>query len=347
MDVFSELQAFIHQSFDGRTKFLEGEFNRLALNLFSTQFESVPIYRRFCEARKVRPDDVRDWSKAPALPTAAFKEFEVSSISAAERTDVFYSSGTTQENRSRHIHHAQSLAVYEASLLPWFERNFKPVPKMKMIFLTPKEAPNSSLVHMFKVVSQRFAEKESVFVGYVNAEGSWSIDVDRALSALEAPQPVAVLGTAFSFVHLLDHLDAVGARISLPPGSRVMETGGYKGRSREVPKPQLRAMISKFLGVSESNIVTEYGMSELSSQAYEHGGVFQFPPWAKARVVSPETGAEVGEGETGLLQVFDLANIWSVMAVQTEDLAVRRGAGFELLGRVAKSEPRGCSLMPE
>ncbi len=106
-------------------------------------------------------------------------------------------------------------------------------------------------------------------------------------------------------------------------------------------------MISKFLGVSESNIVTEYGMSELSSQAYDRGGVFHFPPWARARVISLETGAEVGGGETGLLQVFDLANIWSVMAVQTEDLAVRRGTGFELLGRAAKSEPRGCSLMPE
>jgi hypothetical protein len=126
-----------------------------------------------------------------------------------------------------------------------------------------------------------------------------------------------------------------------------METGGYKGRSREVPKGELRGLISKFLGVGEPGIVTEYGMSELSSQAYDRAGVFQFPPWARAQVVSPETGAEAGEGETGLLRVFDLGNIWSVMAVQTEDLAARRGNGFELLGRSAESEPRGCSLMPE
>jgi hypothetical protein len=218
---------------------------------------------------------------------------------------------------------------------------------MKLIFLTPEEAPNSSLVHMFKSVRQRFGGPESAFVGRTNADQSWSIDMARALSVLESDQPVGVLGTAFSFVHLLDHLEECGARLSLPSGSRVMETGGYKGRSREVPKSKLRAMISKFFGVPESDIVTEYGMSELSSQAYEQGAVFHFPPWARARVVSSETGAEVGEGETGLLQVFDLANIWSVMAVQTEDLAVRRGTGFELLGRAAKSEPRGCSLMPE
>ncbi len=235
--MFSELQSLIQKSVEGRTEFVESEFNRLALNLFAAQFELVPIYRRFCEARKVRPGGVQNWSQMPALPTAAFKEFEVSSIPTAERTNVFYSSGTTQENRSRHFHHAQSLAIYEASLLPWFERNFKPVPKMKLIFLTPKEASNSSLIHMFKVVRKHFGGPESEFVGHVNAEGSWSIDVTRALSALEGPQPVGVLGTAFSFVHLLDHLDEVGARISLPPGSRVMETGGYKGRSREVPNP--------------------------------------------------------------------------------------------------------------
>ena len=127
-----------------------------------------------------------------------------------------------------------------------------------------------------------------------------------------------------------------------------METGGYKGRTRTVPKAQLRQMISKFLGVPTSHVLSEYGMSELSSQAYDGaGGVFHFPPWARARIISPETGAEVGDGETGLLRVFDLANIGSVMAVQTEDLAVRRGDGFELLGRAASSEPRGCSLMPE
>jgi hypothetical protein len=124
-----------------------------------------------------------------------------------------------------------------------------------------------------------------------------------------------------------------------------METGGYKGRTRTMPKAQLRQMLSKFLGVPPSHVLAEYGMSELSSQAYDSAaGVFHFPPWARARVISPETGAEAGEGESGLLRVFDLANIGSVMAVQTEDLAARRGDGFELLGRAASAEPRGCSL---
>jgi hypothetical protein len=133
-----------------------------------------------------------------------------------------------------------------------------------------------------------------------------------------------------------------------------METGGYKGRTRALPKPELHRLITNALGVLPSRIVCEYGMSELSSQAYDCAAsalpdqprLFRFPPWCRAVVVSPETGAEVREGETGLLRVFDLANVWSVMALQTEDLAVRRGDGFELLGRASWAEARGCSLLP-
>ncbi|HEY2082585.1 MAG TPA: hypothetical protein VGI88_07345, partial [Verrucomicrobiae bacterium] len=153
-------------------------------------------------------------------------------------------------------------------------------------------------------------------------------------------------GTAFSFVHLLDYLAEKNLRFTLPPGSRVMETGGYKNRSRFLPKAELHALIVERLGVPASEILCEYGMSELGSQAYAAGGGdFHFPPWARAQVISPETGREVRDGETGLLRICDLANVFSAMAIQTEDLAIRRGDGFELIGRAALAEPRGCSLM--
>jgi len=136
-----------------------------------------------------------------------------------------------------------------------------------------------------------------------------------------------------------------------------METGGYKGRSRTIPKSELHALITEQLGVADSQIISEYGMSELSSQAYDSLGYlksqspslpvrpFHFPPWARIQIVSPETGDEVRDGESGLVRVFDLANTYSVMAIQTEDLGVRRGNGFDLLGRTASVETRGCSLM--
>jgi hypothetical protein len=176
------------------------------------------------------------------------------------------------------------------------------------------------------------------------------------------------LGTAFSFVHLLDFMVERNLRIGLPAGSCVMETGGYKNRSRSMPKAELHALITEHLGVPPDNIICEYGMSELSSQAYSLGAPassrrfypgatkelagetpalpgFHFPPWARAQIISPETGREVADGETGLIRVFDLANVFSVAAIQTEDLGVRRGDGFKLIGRAQMAEPRGCSLM--
>jgi hypothetical protein len=183
-------------------------------------------------------------------------------------------------------------------------------------------------------------------------------------------------------------------RYRLAAGSRALETGGYKRRGRAIPKGELRRMMTRWLGIPESHILGEYGMSELSSQAYDRvlpegrilaqlplGGTnpspwpsprfagrgncqvawwsqqdaplpetgvgFRFPPWARARIISPETGREAAEGETGMVQVIDLANVRSALAVQTEDLAVRRGEGFELTGRAAGAAARGCSLLLE
>jgi hypothetical protein len=168
--------------------------------------------------------------------------------------------------------------------------------------------------------------------------------------AQSAGQPVALMGTASSFVHLLDHCRAGRTGCRLPAGSRALETGGYKGRGRAASKGELRQMMTRWLGIPESHIVAEYGMSELSSQAYdrvlpEAGAGFRFPPWARAQIISTETGREAGDGETGMVRVVDLANVRSALAVQTEDLAARRGDGFDLTGRAAGTAARGCSLM--
>ena len=122
--------------------------------------------------------------------------------------------------------------------------------------------------------------------------------------AQSAGQPVALLGTAFSFVHLLDYCRAGRTRCRLPAGSRALETGGYKGRGRAASKGELRQMMTRWLGIPESHIVGEYGMSELSSQAYdrvlpETGAGFRFPPWARAQIISPETGREAARGGNG------------------------------------------------
>jgi hypothetical protein len=208
---------------------------------------------------------------------------------------------------------------------------------------------------MFGTVSERIAFGRVQFLGSADVTGAWTIEPSRCASELSNTSgPVLLMGAAFSFVALLDYLAETRRPLRLPPGSRVLETGGYKGRTRVVPKEQLHALITRWLGIPRSSIVSEYGMCELSSQAYSSGAAgatphdcFLFPAWARAQVISPETGLEVAEGETGLLRIADLANVYSVLAVQTADLAIRRGCGFELVGRAQEVEPRGCSLMVE
>ena len=337
------------------------QFSALALELFALQFKHNSAYRKICEARGRTPQAVEHWTQIPAVPAAAFKELELTSVAPDERMAEFRSSGTTEQKQSRHYHSAESLALYEASLWNWFKQNCGVrSAECGLVVLTPppEKAPNSSLVHMFEIVRQKLGGAETAFVGSLADDGAWTLDFTDTIAALgHHPQsairnPQLLLGTAFSFVHLLDHLAERDLRLKLPAGSRVMETGGYKNRSRTMPKAELHALITERLGIVRENIICEYGMSELSSQAYNGVRItecgmrnFHFPPWTRVQIVSTETGREVAEGESGLIRVFDLANIFSVPAIQTEDVGVRRGDGFELVGRAQLSEPRGCSLM--
>lgn len=335
----------------------DSEFNSFAVEWFGVQFQHNTAYQRWCRMMGVEPGAISDWRQIPAMPTSAFKELEVTSLAVGERTHVFHSSGTTEQRPSRHFHSVQSLALYEGSLFNWFQKCFAVEGQgtVRLVSLTPPAAavPHSSLVHMFETLRRRIGAPDSAFYGYLNVEGAWELNTQALEAELRsASGPLFLVGTAFSFVNWIDSLIARDVRLRLPDGSRVLETGGYKGRSRSMPKDELRVLLCERLGIPDEAIVCEYGMSELSSQAYDvprpeadAGSVFRFPPWARALVVSPETGLEVRDGETGLVRIVDLANLWSVSAVQTEDLAIRRGEGFELIGRAATAEPRGCSLM--
>lgn len=327
-------------------------FEELALELFAFQFQFNLPYSKYCQSIGRTPSNVSSWQQIPAIVTSAFKELDLTIFRPEERAAVFHSSGTTQQKPSRHIHGKQTLALYELSLLTWFKPHFDlHRGKRRFLFLTPppKQAPHSSLVHMFSTLGCDLAG-EYTFASHPDEHGAWVVNPDSVTEFLRGrTEPVIVAGTAFSFVHLYDALGSAG--LPLPPGSKIMETGGYKGRSRVVNQQELHRMISEIFAISPAGIVCEYGMSELSSQAYSHSILdhspqkFLFPPWARRVVISPETGKEVGEGESGLLRIFDLANVGSVMAIQTEDIAVQRGDGFELLGRARASEARGCSLM--
>ncbi len=330
----------------------EARFDTLARELFTHQVAHCAPYRRFCAARGRPPDRVGHWREIPAVPSGAFKEVALRSFPAERTAHVFRTSGTSA-TAARGQLFLDTLAIYEASLLPSFRHGVLPdlAPgarfPLRVLAPSPQETPDSSLSHMFGVVLAALGDAGSGF----DVEGG-ALHAPALLERLaSAEAPLALCGTAFAFVHLLEAAAADGIRLSLPPGSRVMETGGFKGRARERSREALYAEIHAALGVPPARIVNQYGMTELGSQFYD--SVLREPeaprrklgpPWAAVVVVDPASGRELADGEVGALVVYDLANTGSVLAVQTADLGRRRGDGFEVLGREPGAEARGCSI---
>ena len=331
----------------------EARFDGLALRLFDFQYHANPFYGRLCDA--AGGGTPASWREIPAIPAGAFKRAEIRCFPAEETAAVFHTSGTTATETGRHLF--RSLAAYEESLSAGFRDALLPDgARMRMLILTPRasEAPHSSLVHMMETVVTRFGRAGTRF--FVSGG---TVDVAAFVGAAgecsRTGEPALLMGTAFALATVLDAMGTSGTRMALPPASRIMETGGFKGRTREMDRTGFYAMLSEAFGVPPWRIVSEYGMTELSSQFYDGSLVSgratatKFgPAWARALVVDPLSGVEVEEGATGLVRVVDLANVWSAVAIQTEDVAIRRpGGAFELLGRVAAAPARGCSLAAE
>jgi hypothetical protein len=201
-----------------------------------------------------------------------------------------------------------------------------------------------------------------VVAGALAAETEWIIDREGRPDAARfvaasgelasESRPALVVGTAFGFVHLLDTLSTAGHRVVLPEGSRIMETGGFKGRSRVVGRDELYADLETWLGIPPARIVNEYGMTELLSQLYEpvlreglgYPRRHVAPPWLKVRALDPLTLAPLPSGRVGMLAFFDLANAGSVSHVLSDDLGSVDSDGVRLQGRASGAELRGCSL---
>jgi hypothetical protein len=332
----------------------EARFEGLALELFAFQFAHCAAYRRYCEARGRTPHEVARAAEIPPVPTGAFKELTLVSFAPERMLHHFRTSGTSA--RGRGVLHLDTLALYEASLLPAFRRHVLPGlrpgerARIAVLASSPEEAPDSSLSHMFGVVLRDLGDTESRFFLRDGA-----LAHDALLEALDAAcasgTPVALCGTAFAFVHLLDALAARRRALLLPPGSRAMETGGFKGRARERSREALYAEIGAGLGIPASRIVNQYGMTELASQFYDSVLLDPqaprrklAPPWTRVRIVDPLRGELLPAGRSGAIVVQDLANTGSILAVQTADLGVAVGDGFEVLGREPGAEERGCSI---
>lgn len=346
-EIIEALLAFIDQ---GEAD--EAAFERMALAVFAYQFAHNQPYRRFAIQRGRTTLTVRNWRDIPAVPITAFKDLTLSCSlpEAAER--VFMTSGTTQGVRGKSFH--PTLAVYDRSMLVNFRQRFMlGVERIEMGILFPDEEamPNSSLAHYLALAKSELGTPESAYL--IGSEG---LDLARTIATLEraqaSGQPYALLGASWSFVHLLDALAASGKRFVLPQGSRILDTGGFKGQSREMGADAFYDALAATFGVPRSLCINMYGMTELSTQFYDDGNavcppVKSGPHWVRSRVVDPVSGRDLPEGATGVLVHHDLAHFNCVSAILTEDAGVIVEGGFKLFGRVDGADSKGCSLAVE
>lgn len=331
----------------------DDDFNALALRVFAHQFEHNLSFQRFCQQRGKTPRLVKNWQAIPAVPINAFKDLTLSCVPPDHCERTFMTSGTTRGDvKGRHFH--PTMAVYDASMLLNFSHHFMQGDsrlRMGILFPTETVMPNSSLAHYLGLALQNFGAPSSAY--YLGDDGLQLDALCQALTQAQQTQvPFALLGASYSFVHVMDALQARGLVFKLPQGSRLLDTGGFKGQSREIDADAFYAQLAATFGVSRDQCLNMYGMTELSTQFYDAGNatlpaVKSGPHWIRTRVVEPLSGEELPTGQPGILAHCDLANFNSVTTVLTEDVGVAVDGGFLLLGRAEGAQAKGCSLAVE
>jgi acyl-CoA synthetase (AMP-forming)/AMP-acid ligase II len=325
-------------------------FNELALLLFDYQVQNNKPLAKFARTRGKTPRSVKHWSDIPAVPINAFKSLDLTCCRPEDAAAIFMTSGTTRKGQRGKSHHA-ALDVYDASMRRNFANRFMRNDgelTMGILFPAPEMMPNSSLAHYLDLAMRDFGSADSE-----NLMRSDGIDMPRLVAALERAEatgtPYALMGASFSLVHAMDGLNIQNRRFQLPPGSRILDTGGFKGQSRELEPDAFYDALTQVFGVSRDDCIGMYGMTELSTQFYDNGNAHcpapkSGPHWIRSRVVSPLTAMPVPKGESGVLLHTDLAHYNIVTSILTEDAAIETDDGFLLLGRVEGAEAVGCSL---
>jgi len=308
-------------------------FNTKALQVWQYQFQHNTVYQHWCrlmQADVVVPSSVQS---IPFLPISFFKTHKVMS-DVFEPAQVFESSGTTATVNSRH--YVRDAALYRQSFMQAFERMYGSIKDWCIIGLLPAylERENSSLVVMVDALIRESGHVQSGFYLYAFEA------VKNLLAELENQhQKTLLIGVTFA---LLEFAEQYPVELN---HTIIMETGGMKGRRKELTRPELHSILCKGFGVSA--VHSEYGMTELQSQAYsKESGRFYCPPWMKVLVRDEEDPLSIKEQGRGVLNIIDLANIDSCSFIATDDAGiVYEDGSFEVLGRMDNSDIRGCSLL--
>ena len=309
-------------------------FEEMALAIFRMQYAENSVYREFCRYLDATPANVLQLTDIPFLPIGFFKSKEI--ISEEKKSEIiFTSSGTTGSLTSKHL--VSDLRVYEKSFRKAFAHFYGDIKEYCVLALLPSylEREGSSLIYMVDDLIQKSGHEKSGF--YLdNLEG-----LKDQLTQLEAAGTETLLiGVSFA---LLDMVEKHPIKLE---NTIIMETGGMKGRRKELIREELHQLLKSGFGVS--NIHSEYGMTELLSQAYSKGnGNFETPPWMKIMIRDTEDPMTYQPiGKTGGMNIIDLANINSCAFIATQDLGkLHQDGSFEILGRFDHSDVRGCNLM--
>ncbi|WP_299105704.1 acyl transferase [uncultured Tenacibaculum sp.] len=310
------------------------DFTQIALDVFKHQFSNNRVYRSFCDLLYIHPSDVTSINEIPFLPIQFFKTKEVLS-SKSEIQEVFSSSGTTGSVTSKH--YVTDLNWYEESYLKGFEYFYNNIEDYVVLALLPNylERKGSSLVYMVHDLIEKSKHSESGF--YLN-----NIDeLAHKLKVLDTQnKKVLLIGVSFALLDLVEKY-----QFNLK-NTIIMETGGMKGRRKELIRNELHDLLCNGFGVHQ--IHSEYGMTELLSQGYSKGnGIFKSPPWMRILTRDTEDPLTVlPQGKSGGINVIDLANYNSCSFIATQDLGkVYPDNSFEIIGRFDNSDIRGCNLM--
>lgn len=310
------------------------EFEASALEVFRFQFANNNVYRQFCILLNASPETVRTVGQIPFLPIQFFKTHRISS-SQNPAEIVFTSSGTTGSEASRHP--VSDLEIYKKSFRKGFETFYGDIREYTVLALLPSylEREGSSLIFMVQDLIESSSNPHSGF--YLNDLD----DLKEKLIQLDSRgEKILLIGVSFAL------LDLVEEHHFQLKNTVVMETGGMKGRRKEMIRTELHQILAKGFGVEK--IHSEYGMTELLSQAYSYGdGIFECPPWMKIIIRDPEDALHLlPDKKTGGINVIDLANVNSCSFIATQDLGKVFGKGqAEILGRFDNSDIRGCNLM--
>jgi len=312
----------------------EDDFKTCALKVFKHQFENNTVYRSFCDLLFIHPSDVKELKEIPFLPIQFFKSHQILSSKESVQ-EIFTSSGTTGRVTSKHL--VTDISWYEKSYLKGFEYFYGNIEDYTILALLPNylEREGSSLIYMVDDLIKKSKKSASGF--YLNDLRKLSIELTHLN---KNNKKTLLIGVTYALLDLIEQQE-----FQLK-NTIIMETGGMKGRRKELIRDQLHEILCEGLGVTE--IHSEYGMTELLSQGYSKGnGIFNCPPWMKIFTRDTEDALTIFENsKTGGLNVIDLANYNSCSFIATQDLGkVNPNGNFEVLGRFDHSDIRGCNLM--